>query len=51
MTGNSYALVRVSTEDQNEDRQVARMLQHGIPQANIIIEKESGKSTVRTIIN
>lgn len=47
MTGTTYALIRVSTEEQNEDRQVERMLGVGIPQDNITIEKESGKSTVR----
>ena len=47
MTGKRYALIRVSTEEQNEARQVKRMLDLGIPKENIIIEKESGKSTVR----
>jgi DNA invertase Pin-like site-specific DNA recombinase len=47
MTGNTYALIRVSTEEQNEERQVIRMINLGIPKENITIEKESGKSTVR----
>jgi DNA invertase Pin-like site-specific DNA recombinase len=42
-----YALIRVSTEDQNEDRQLIRMLELGILKKNIVIEKESGKSTER----
>jgi len=48
MTGDRFAHVRVSTEEQNEDRQVEKMLALGIPIENIIVEKESGKSTVRT---
>jgi len=48
MTESKYALIRVSTEEQNEARQVVRMTELGILKKNIIIEKESGKSTVRT---
>ena len=48
MAVNVYALIRVSTDKQSEKRQVIRMLQLGVPKENIIIEKESGKSTVRT---
>jgi len=47
MTENIYALIRVSTEEQNEARQIKRMLELGIPKENIVVEKESGKSTVR----
>ena len=47
MTGNIYALIRVSTEEQNEERQVIEMKKLGIPKKNIIIEKESGKSLGR----
>jgi DNA invertase Pin-like site-specific DNA recombinase len=47
MTGNVYALIRVSTEEQNEARQVIAMTSLGIRKENIIIEKESGKSTGR----
>ena len=42
-----FALIRVSTEEQNEARQVISMLNIGIVKKNIVIEKESGKSTVR----
>ena len=48
MTATTYALIRVSTEKQNEARQVIRMSELGILKKNIVIEKESGKSTVRT---
>jgi len=42
-----YALARVSTEEQNEERQVEMFLALGIPLQNILVEKESGKSTAR----
>ena len=48
MTANTYALIRVSTSKQNEERQLIRMRELGILQENIVIEKESGKSTVRS---
>ena len=48
MTSSIYALIRVSTKEQNEARQLKRMLDIGVPRQNIVIEKESGKSTVRT---
>jgi len=47
MLQDTYAHIRVSTDDQNEERQVIRMLERGIPMENILIEKESGKSTER----
>ena len=50
-----YALIRVSTEEQNETRQVIAMSELGILKKNIVIEKESGKSTDRkkykTLVN
>jgi len=48
ITGIAYSLIRVSTEEQNEARQVIRMLNLGILKENIVVEKESGKSTVRS---
>jgi len=47
MANNVYALIRVSTDKQNEKRQVIEMTKLGIHQNNIVIEKESGKSTAR----
>ena len=38
-----YAYVRVSSTDQNEDRQMIAMEQAGVPEANIYIDKQSGK--------
>ena len=49
MSADIFAFIRVSTKKQKEARQIARMIKLGIPKKNIIIEKESGKSTERTI--
>lgn len=38
-----YAYVRVSSTDQNEDRQMIAMEQAGVPERNIYIDKQSGK--------
>lgn len=38
-----YGYVRVSTKEQNEDRQVEAMLELGIPKERIFIDKQSGK--------
>jgi len=46
-TMERYALIRVSSKDQNEARQVKKMLELGIPKDNIVVEKESGKSNAR----
>lgn len=40
---NVYAYVRVSTLQQNEDRQMIAMSQVQVPEQNIYIEKQSGK--------
>jgi len=48
MTTNTYALIRVSTSKQKVERQIIRMTELGISKENIIIEKESGRSTART---
>ena len=41
--GNIYGYVRVSSKDQNEDRQVISMREMQIPEENIFIDKQSGK--------
>ena len=41
--GNIYAYVRVSSKDQNEDRQVLCMKELQVPEPNIFIDKQSGK--------
>jgi len=38
-----YGYVRVSSKEQNVDRQVIAMLEFGVPRERIIIEKQSGK--------
>ena len=41
--GNIYGYVRVSSKNQNEDRQLIIMREMKIPQENIYIDKQSGK--------
>lgn len=43
MEGKTYGYVRVSTQVQNEARQLTAMREFGVPEENIIIEKQSGK--------
>ena len=43
-----FASIRVSSVDQNEDRQVAEMLKHDIERNNIYIDKQSGRNFDRT---
>lgn len=38
-----YGYVRVSTKEQNEDRQVIAMKEFGVQDHNIILDKQSGK--------
>ena len=44
-----YAYIRVSSKDQNIDRQVAAMVGIGIPSSNMYIEKQSGKDFHRSV--
>ena len=44
-----YGYVRVSSKDQNEDRQLDAMLEAGILLENIFIEKQSGKDFERPV--
>ena len=39
----NYGYVRVSTREQNEDRQLVAMREFGIKEANILLDKQSGK--------
>ena len=43
MKSKRYGYVRVSTKEQNEDRQLLAMQQVGIPIDRIFIDKQSGK--------
>ena len=47
MESNTYGYIRVSTQEQNEIRQITAMREFGIREDNIIIEKLSGKDFKR----
>ncbi|MBE6884080.1 MAG: recombinase family protein [Ruminococcaceae bacterium] len=44
-----YAYCRVSTREQNEERQVIAMQEFGVERRNIVIEKQSGKNFDRPL--
>lgn len=39
----TYGYIRVSTKEQNEDRQRIALMDVGVPEKNIILDKQSGK--------
>ena len=43
MEGKLYGYIRVSSRDQNEDRQMIAMTEYGIAQSHIFMDKQSGK--------
>jgi DNA invertase Pin-like site-specific DNA recombinase len=43
----TYGYIRVSTREQNEDRQLVAMQNFGIPDGNIFLDKQSGKDFQR----
>ena len=45
--GAVYGYVRVSTREQNEDRQVIALRERDVPKKNIFIDKQSGKDFER----
>ncbi|MBE6726604.1 MAG: recombinase family protein [Ruminococcaceae bacterium] len=47
MKPKTYGYIRVSTKEQNEDRQVIAMREFGVPDGNMVIEKQSGKDFER----
>ena len=47
MENRIYGYARVSTREQNEDRQIEALTRFGVPKSNIIIDKASGKDTER----
>lgn len=49
MRSNTYGYVRVSTQEQNEARQLAAMQEFGISEENIVVEKMSGKDFHRPL--
>ncbi len=47
MDNRIYGYARVSSREQNEDRQLEALTKIGVPEQNIIIDKASGKDTER----
>ncbi|MCI8478066.1 MAG: recombinase family protein [Oscillospiraceae bacterium] len=45
---NTYGYVRVSTREQNEDRQLIALREMSVPHQNIFLDKQSGKDFNRT---
>jgi DNA invertase Pin-like site-specific DNA recombinase len=45
---NVYGYMRVSSKEQNEDRQRIALLEMGVPEKNIFMDKQSGKDFERT---
>lgn len=45
---NSYGYMRVSSKEQNEDRQKIALTEMGVPENNIYMDKQSGKDFERT---
>lgn len=47
MDNRTYGYARVSSREQNEDRQIEALTAFGVPSENIIVDKCSGKDTER----
>ena len=47
MEHQMYGYIRVSTREQNEDRQVIAMREFGVPDSNMVTDKQSGKDFAR----
>ena len=47
LAGNIFGYVRVSTREQNEDRQLFAMRQAKVPEHNIFTDRQSGKDFMR----
>lgn len=47
MNGKTYGYIRVSSRDQNEDRQRIAMREFGIPDEFVFMDKQSGKDFER----
>lgn len=43
MIRNVYGYIRVSTKEQNEDRQWIAMREYGVPEENVYVDRQSGK--------
>ena len=44
---DTYGYIRVSTKEQNEDRQIIAMRKFGVPDNCIVLDKQSGKDFER----
>ena len=44
---DTYGYIRVSTKEQNEDRQIIAMREFGIVDSHIVLDKQSGKDFER----
>lgn len=51
MENNVYGYVRVSSTDQNEDRQLVALRERAVPPKNVFLDKQSGKSFDRRQYN
>lgn len=47
MTGSIYGYIRVSTREQNEDRQLIALREAGVSDGNILTDRQSGKDFER----
>lgn len=47
MNETTYGYMRVSTREQNKDRQRIAMLEYGVPEKNLYLDKQSGKDFER----
>lgn len=47
MENRTYGYARVSTREQNTDRQIEALIRFGVPEQSIIVDKASGKDTER----
>lgn len=43
----TYGYIRVSTRDQNKDRQLVALSSYSIPKKNLFLDKQSGKDFER----
>ncbi|MBQ6441482.1 MAG: recombinase family protein [Lachnospiraceae bacterium] len=43
MGNNTFGYARVSSRDQNEERQIVALQEMGVPEQNIYVDKQSGK--------
>ena len=49
MSGVMYGYARVSTRNQKEDRQLAALMEFGVAEEQIVVEKQSGKDFERPL--